>query len=440
MNWAKLLSTKRLNRISTPTDSGRSPFQQDRDLIVFSNAFRRLADKTQVHPFTENDHVRTRLTHSIEVASVGRSLGKIVGNTIAQKMDGAIGSDDIGYIVEAACLAHDIGNPPFGHSGEDAIASWFRCEGEKFIEMLDEQQATDLKNYEGNAQGFRILTQLENYRWKGGLQLTHSVLGAFTKYPTPSNAVATDKRSYVGRKKNSYFAAEQLHFESAFTELGIPIDHAGLAWRHPLAFLMEAADDICYRIIDIEDAYELGRLSFTEAENCLKEMAAPSQRYNERDETEKVGYLRALAIGKLIDELSNIFLINESAILNGEFGSAGESLIDKSQFSIKLAANKKLMHDRVFTSELVLRAEIAGYEVIHGLLAKMTKLLEELEKVGYDRTKLSLQHQKLANFLGINLKNLNDRYNGLLRITDYISGMTDHFAVNLYRKLKGISI
>ena len=213
MDWETLLGEQRLHRADAESQAGRSPFQQDLDRVVFSTAFRRLAHKTQVHPLSDNDHVHTRLTHSIEVASVGRSLGTIVGSKISGKLrNSKITSDMFGYIVQAACLAHDIGNPPFGHSGEDTIGRWFNSSDQSStifgLDMKDVEK-NDLRYFEGNAQGFRILTQLENYHWDGGLQLTYAVLGTFAKYPRSSVVHPIPNDSYIGGKKFGFFDSER---------------------------------------------------------------------------------------------------------------------------------------------------------------------------------------------------------------------------------------
>ncbi len=278
MDWKTLLGEQRLERPDASrcrSQPGRSPFQQDLDRIVFSAAFRRLAHKTQVHPLSDNDHVHTRLTHSIEVASVGRSLGTMVGSQIADSLnDPQVTADTFGYIVQAACLAHDIGNPPFGHSGEDTIRRWFNSperSSEIFGLDMEDVEKNDLKYFEGNAQGFRILTQLENCRWSGGLQLTYAVLGTFAKYPRSSVIHPIPNDSYVGGKKIGFFDSERGYFEQVASGVGLIERNRQLHYwcRHPLAFLVEAADDICYAIIDIEDGFALGYLTFEEAKNLL---------------------------------------------------------------------------------------------------------------------------------------------------------------------------
>ncbi len=270
MNWEQLLSRKLLcdeKPVKQNLNDGRSPFQRDFDRIVFSSAFRRLQDKTQVFPLPESDFVHTRLTHSFEVSCVGRSLGTLIGSKIIQRhkeLKEQYSHFHLGEIVAAACLAHDIGNPPFGHSGEDAISEYFKNgDGKQFKEKLTELQWNDLTKFEGNAQGFRLLTKLQNPKIKGGLRLTCATLAAFTKYPKESFTI--DNTNADGKsklyKKFGFFQPEKELFSEVAGEVGLnkKLNKQKYLWweRHPLAFLVEAADDICYRIMDLEDGYHL---------------------------------------------------------------------------------------------------------------------------------------------------------------------------------------
>src|SRR6185312_8848969 len=237
-------------------------YVQDLDRITFSAPFRRLANKTQVHPLYDNDHVHHRLIHSLEVSSVGRTLGMDVGQWLVDERKlGDIKPDKISGIVQAACLAHDIGNPPFGHSGEQAIGAWFedRLSAPTGIcERLDPKHHQEFKKFEGNAQGFRILARKEMYVDEGGMRLSLAVLGAFTKYPATANISAEKPEAYCGLKKYGLFENDAGLFAEAAEALGLPeMRSAGGRWwkRHPLVFLMEAADDICYNIMDLEDAF-----------------------------------------------------------------------------------------------------------------------------------------------------------------------------------------
>jgi dGTPase len=287
LQWDKLLSASRLGRGMTQKDV-RTNFQRDFDRIVFSSAFRRLQDKTQVFPLAESDYVRTRLTHSIEVSCVGRSLGTLVGERVMARGEAAAHNPQkFGEIVAAACLAHDIGNPPFGHSGEKAIRTWFEKAGRSYLEGLTDQQCGDIQNFEGNAQGFRVITHLQNNIGAGGLQLTHAVLGAFSKYPRRSHVTGIGKSERVSEKKFGFVAADETWFDEVAQNVGLIQRHPGAWARHPLAFLMEAADDICYRIVDLEDGYRLRRVTFAETETLLKPLA-----FAARDGVPNSDYLR----------------------------------------------------------------------------------------------------------------------------------------------------
>jgi dGTPase len=254
MEWSRLISGKRLGlKHSNPVEIGRSVYQRDYDAIVFSSSFRRLQDKAQVFPLAKSDYVRTRLTHSLEVSCVGRSLGQLIGEYLKKKKElpSQLAPADIGSIVAAACLAHDIGNPPFGHNGEKAIQGWFKAEaGQSVLTGLTAHEKADFENFEGNAQGFRILTRLQNTDNEGGLQLTCATLGTFTKYPRPSKVSCGKHPTHSGRgfKKHGYFVGEAKMFEEVAAEVGLIRRHQKCSgwFRHPLVFLVEAADDICY--------------------------------------------------------------------------------------------------------------------------------------------------------------------------------------------------
>ena len=322
---------------------GRSQFQRDFDRIVFSPAFRRLQDKTQVFPLPESDFVHTRLTHSLEVSCVGRSLGSLVGEKILtkdKKLAKKYTSVHFGEIVAAACLAHDIGNPPFGHSGEDAIAEYFRNNnGKQFKDIIaDEKKWTDFTMFEGNAQGFRIITKLQNPNSGGGLKLTCAALAAFTKYPKESLITQkgkSGKNKSKPYKKFGFFQSEKKLFTEVAEETGLIKN--GLKndywWsRHPLAFLVEAADDICYMIMDLEDGFRLGLLTFQATESLLKPLIKSKMTsYEGRSRNDKIGYLRAKAINDIVTELADAFVDNEDKILAGKFEPDLVSVISSGQ-------------------------------------------------------------------------------------------------------------
>ena len=443
MDWETLLGEQRLHRPDTESQPGRSPFQQDLDRVVFSAAFRRLAHKTQVHPLSDNDHVRTRLTHSIEVASVGRSMGTIIGSQIAVRLGNPkITPDTFGDIVQAACLAHDIGNPPFGHSGEDTIGEWFNSSGQSStifgLDMKDVEK-NDLKYFEGNAQGFRILTQLENHRWSGGLQLTYAVLGTFSKYPRSSVTHPISNDSYIGGKKFGFFESERSYFEQIASGVGLigPSTQLHYWCRHPLAFLVEAADDICYAIVDIEDGFELGYLTFEEARDLLSPIAKVARFSSDMANSEIIGKLRAVAIGKLVNSASVAFLENEEALLRGQYT---KELIADTPYKENIDEAKSIARKHIYWSERNATIEMAGSEIISGLLDLFLPVVVEIEHVGWNIPKLSGRPQMLARLIPNQFLGVTSRYDSWLRVTDFISGMTDRFALDLYRKLKGIAI
>ncbi|HEY6435064.1 MAG TPA: deoxyguanosinetriphosphate triphosphohydrolase, partial [Ignavibacteriaceae bacterium] len=379
MEWEKLLTDSRLgekSQLTSKVHDGRSEFQKDFDRIVFSPAFRRLQDKTQVFPLPESDFVHTRLTHSLEVSCVGRSLGNLVGEMVIKRNPALkinFTKFHFGEIVAAACLAHDIGNPPFGHSGEDAIAEYFRSgNGQKFkLKIRDEKKWTDLIKYEGNAQGFRIITKLQNPKVKGGLNLTFSTLAAITKYPRESLVVnksyALQNKSY---RKYGFFQAERELFRNVATATGLNSlkTEKNYWWcRHPLAFLVEAADDICYRVMDLEDGFRLGLISFRETEELLRPLISKQslKDYKDKDEKDRIGYLRAIALNQLVDELAGVFIDEEKNILLGKFEG---DLISEIKKTDSLKRIKDISINKIYKSRSVVEREVAGYEVLGGLL------------------------------------------------------------------------
>lgn len=444
MDWQKLLSTIRLGREKDgdQADGGpRSEYIRDRDRLVYSSAFRRLQGKTQVFPLSGNDYVRTRLTHSIEVSCVGRSLGTLCGQFISQQEPGSkLDAHGMGSIVAAACLAHDIGNPPFGHSGEEAIRSWFKDKekGEKYLDDIDLHQRNDFLCFEGNAQGFRLITRLQNTDNPGGLQLTYTVLGASGKYPRPSWFPESGKKpGKISEKKFGYCDDDAENFEKVATKVGLIRKGGGAYCRHPLAFLMEAADDICYRIADLEDGHRLGRIQFEKARELLWTMVFPegqagSDTYkNIDDDNDKIAYLRARAINNLVHDVVRVFKENYEAIMKGEFE---EELVKKCKFKLEFEAIKRISEDRIYTTPAVLQIEIAGFEILGGLLGKIVPALLKPEDRSEEQKKIvALVPKKFT-------QNKTTAYQRLLGATDYISGMTDTFALSLFRQLHGIEL
>ncbi len=439
--WEKLLSAERLGAGAAPSAPVRTAYQQDYDRIVFTSAFRRLKDKTQVFPLSKSDYVRTRLTHSLEASCVGRSLGALVGREIIARHGlEHVETADFGAIVAAACLAHDIGNPPFGHAGEDAIREWFRNSGLLDRHPFTPAQRTDFERYEGNAQGFRIVTRLQSPA-NPGLQLTAAVLATFTKYPRPSQVDAElDGKS---GKKFGYFQHDAESFRRVAAATGLVERISGQAWRrHPLATLVEVADDTCYLIVDLEDAARLGFVPYKDAELLLADLAGDSVSGGRigrlHDPKERLEYLRAKAIGRLLESAAAVFLANEEAILDGRFD---DELLDNSPVAIPLQAVLRVAKEAIYVARPALEIETAGFEVLGGLLSLFVTAVE----AGAGHGRLTTRERMLlkllpAQFLGHDGQPDPDPYVRLLQVADFVAGMTDSYAVDLYRKLKGIDL
>jgi dGTPase len=438
MQWNKLLTRQRLgkDKPEKPEDA-RTSFQRDYDRLVFSSPFRRLKDKTQVFSLAKNDYIRTRLIHSLEVSCVGRSLGTIVGYGIKErhKLDEFTASD-FGDIVAAACLAHDIGNPPFGHAGEDAIRTGFQSWYETVKEQLTltDQEKADLDLFEGNAQGFRILTTLEMQPRRGGIQLTCPTLAAFTKYPRES-LISTDiLNDYSGKsaKKHGFFQDEKILFAIVADTVGLIRRSPDVAWwsRHPLAFLVEAADDICYHIVDLEDGYRMGYISFKKAKKLLNDIAKrPNREINANTKEEQIKFLRAVAINNIVQEVATIFLEHEEELLAGTFDS---DLISLTSYAETLNSIQSKTRKKVFNHPEVVGIQVAGYEVIGHLFAEFANAnLYSTEKGKLLKLMLPKELCPPEN---------ESSYRKILKITDYISGMTDSYATTLFQELKGISL
>ncbi|HLP04816.1 MAG TPA: deoxyguanosinetriphosphate triphosphohydrolase [Paludibacter sp.] len=437
MNWTQLLSTKRfgLEEYHEKRDDDRSEFQRDYDRLIFSGPFRRLQNKTQVFPLPGSVFVHNRLTHSLEVACVGRSLGVVVANQLLKKHAGSPYIGEIGSIISAACLAHDMGNPPFGHSGEKAIATYFsEGKGAELEEKMTPEQWKDITCFEGNANAFRLLTHQFRGRRKGGFVLTYSTLASIVKYPYAS--IYSDAK----KQKFGFFDDEKEVFEKIATELGIPrtVENPGRFARYPLVHLVEAADDICYQIMDIEDAHKLKILSGEETKTLLLNFFTDEKRKRRletmqmvTDVNEQISYLRSSVIGLLIDQCATVFLANEQQILDGTFNT---SLIKKlpEQVSEAYETCSKTAFEKIYRSQEVLDVELAGYKII------MTLLEHFVEAVLYPGRAYS--KQLLMRFPEQFETERPDTYGKIMAVLDYISGMTDIYALDLYRKITGINI
>lgn len=434
MQWSRLLSAQRLgHETAEPVTPSRNPFQKDWDRVVFCSAFRRLQDKTQVHSLPESDYVRNRLTHSLEVSSVGRSLGAQVGEVVLQRHGGlGVSAAEFGHIVAAACLGHDIGNPPFGHFGEATVQHWFRSgPGATLIQDLPQQQQRDFLHFEGNAQGFRVMTRLQNWRDAGGLRLTCATLATFMKYPFGSQAADPQKGKF------GHFVAETALFEEMARNVGLlSLGHDRFA-RHPLTELVEAADDICYSVVDIEDGFKLGRITFAEAEGWLKQLLLRQPpRYREiEDETWKIAYLRAKVIGDLIDLAVQVFLDHETEILNGRFEGDLLSRTDRAPILAEIAA---FTRSRIFETRERFQTEVMGGEVLTSLLDAFCSAHHAYEIAGGDLKAMAPRQRALLRLMPQKPKPGLGRYDWLLTVTDFISGMTDSYALRQFQRLRGL--
>ena len=434
MDWHTLLSAKRfgLEEYHRDHPENRSEFQRDYDRLIFSAPFRRLQNKTQVFPLPGSIFVHNRLTHSLEVASVGRSLGNDVARLLVERHPELRDTfvPEIGAIVSAACLAHDLGNPPFGHSGERAISTFF-SEGKglslRDIEVdgtrLTPEQWEDLTHFEGNANAFRLLTHQFEGRRKGGFVLTYSTLAAIVKYPYASSLAG-------GKSKFGFFTTEEEGYRRIAAELGIPRlqDSPLRCARHPLVYLVEAADDICYQIMDIEDAYKLKLLTLAETRDLLLGYFDDARRGRRLDTLRIVS---DTIIGLLIQECVRAFVDNEEAILAGTFdGPLIRRIAPRPAEAYTLCAD--VAREKIYRSKDVLDIELAGFRIISTLLELM------LDAVRWpDRAYSRLLINRVSSQYAVRAPGLYERVQAVL---DYISGMTDVFALDLYRKINGNSL
>lgn len=389
----------------------------------------------------DNDHIHNRLTHSVETGSVGRSLGTMVGTRICETLDKdeKLSPDDFGYVVQAACIAHDIGNPPFGHAGEDAIGEWFQKELSKTDSVFDELSDCEKKefcNFEGNAQGFRILTHLENRKWEGGLQLTHAVLGTFMKYPRPAYPETKLSETYKGFKKFGYFSAEKNYVDEIADALELESlgEHSGFWCRHPLAFLVEAADDICYNIIDLEDAFLMADLRYDDVASLLDPLAPDLEFAEYMGETSRIAYLRAVAIGNVVKEVVEIFCKNEKNFLSGTFES---DLVSQTKYAEAFINMQTTASKRIFTGPLKTEREISGRNIIHGLLDIYKNVIFSLKENKWDSEKIPKHIERLIRYGNLDFHKSNDLYKSTLVVTDFISGMTDRYAKDTFKNISG---
>ena len=442
MEWKQLISNKRFGQEHKHAErhDDRSEFKRDYDRLIFSSAFRRLQNKTQVFPLPGSIFVHNRLTHSLEVASVGMSIGNDISRRVIKKQPDLKDTlvEEIGTIVSAACLAHDLGNPPFGHSGEKAIQTFFsEGPGLKIKPMVSSEFWDDITHFEGNANAFRILTHRFKGRRQGGFVMTYSMLASIVKYPFAS--------SLAGKHgKFGFFASEAESYKKIADELGIscksapgePLKYA----RHPLVYMVEAADDICYEIMDIEDSHKLKILSYAETEHLLLSFFDEDiqQKIRQRiideeltDENEKVVYMRASVIGKLENECVAAFLAHEEEILSGTFeGSLIDHISERQKKAYKEC--EKISFSKIYQSKPVLDIELSGYQI-------MATLMEVFIEAAVNPSRFYSKQllRRVSSQYDIENENLEER---IMAVLDYISGMTDIYALDIYQKINGISL
>ena len=442
MNWQELISNKRLGQEHRHPErhDDRTEFKRDYDRLIFSAPFRRLQNKTQVFPLPGSIFVHNRLTHSLEVSSVGMSLGNDVAQRLTARHPELSDSlfQEIGQIVATACLAHDLGNPPFGHSGEKAMQAYFiDGAGSDLQRQVSPQFWSDLTHFEGNANAFRLLTHQFKGRRPGGFVMTYSTLASIVKYPYSSTA--------AGKKgKFGFFDTEKESYLRIANELGIPCKSAmgePLRFaRHPLVYLVEAADDICYEIMDIEDAHKLKILTHDETMQLLLGFFDDETRQHilhrideegVADNNEKIVYLRACVIGKLENECVKVFTDNEEQILSGDFQGSLIDHISTLQHEAYLHCSD-LSFSRIYKSRPVLDVELSGYQIIQTLMQQFIDAAVHPERF-YSKHLIS----RVSSQYDIDAPDIETR---LMAVIDYISGMTDVYALDIYQKISGISL
>lgn len=447
MNWNQLASATRFRACSDgsiepiaarQSNPSRTEFQIDQDRVIFSSAFRRLGRKTQVHPFAEHDHTHNRLTHSVEVASIGRSLGNRVGEQLhrdGKLSKGGIHPTDIGAIVQVACLAHDLGNPPFGHAGESALRDWFAQPHNRALfpaAGITDDELADLATYEGNAHSLRTVATLEMHYGLGGMQLTAASLGALVKYPWSSRLAPVHKHKF------NIYRTELPLYTAAAEELGLPRLGEHHWARHPLAYLMEAADDICYALLDLEDAQELDLISLDAVTAVLRPILTPGELRRQPHETDRqyLAHLRGHAIGKIIDGVTQTFLHHEPALLSNDFPH--DDLIAAAPAPVRetIHAAKTLARNHIFPVRSKLMTEIASYSCLGALLDLLIPaVLAALRGDPGHRQILALR--MLDTDAPIDPRT-DTPYLACMKVLDYVGGMTDNTAVRTAREVSGI--
>lgn len=445
-----LFSDKRTGNPNPNTsDDPRTEFQRDFDRIIFSSSFRRLQNKTQVFPLPGSVFVHNRLTHSLEVASVGRSLGSLAGDYIYKKYNTELSDNakefykhSLYNVISSACLCHDIGNPAFGHSGEDAIASFF-VKNEKHLKPLfSSAEWSDFINFEGNANAIRVLSQQQNGKDEGGAKLTYTTLASIAKYPCESAGI---DKSMIHRKKFGFLQSEKMTFRKIAQETGMKNNDENplIYYRHPFVWLVEAADDICYNIIDLEDAHRLGIIESSNCEHMLHFLIecigvdnitkVDEKLIKLKNKNDRISYLRAKSINSLTRKAIEVYQENFEDILVGTFDTTIYDFIKSNCNALSNIANFSV--DSIYNHRSVVEIENAGYNVMYELLQHFIHpiLLEESKRKQSDKKAIRLIPNQFLYDKGTD-------YEKVLGVLDYVSGMTDNYATDLYRKIKGIDI
>ncbi|SDF67820.1 deoxyguanosinetriphosphate triphosphohydrolase [Desulfovibrio legallii] len=436
--WERLLAPWRKTgegrRLDAP-DAVRNPFLVDYDRLAFSSSFRRLARKTQVHPLVRNDHIHNRLTHSLEVGCVGRSLAMTAGAALRERGDlpAPYGPEHLGQIVQAACLAHDIGNPPFGHAGEEAIRDWF-CDPElqrRYFYALSRAEQADFEAFDGNAQGFRVINALENNKDRGGLRLTFPVIASLVKYPRSAHEALGQ-----GSHKFNFYMAERELFAEVFGVLGLG---EGPWRRHPLSYLLEAADDICYRIIDMEDARELRIIGYADLRAVMEPLLAKKGGAAGLElldsDRRRAGMLRTLAMGEIIPSVALTFAQHYEEIMRGELEG---DLLRHAQPQVRtfMDAAKEIFTSKIMNNPEKTALEIGTYTLYRRLLDVFIPACHNSCK----RLPMSYRETRALTLMGANAPGADDDlYTAYLRVVDFISGMTDDYAAFVSRQFSGTS-
>ncbi|WP_288415366.1 deoxyguanosinetriphosphate triphosphohydrolase [uncultured Acinetobacter sp.] len=435
MRWLELLSAVRLGSKKSKTELARSPYHKDYDRIIFSPSFRQLNRKTQVHPLTQQDGIHTRLTHSLEVSCVGRTLGMLAAEKIKNELPAWISPSDIGAIIQAACLAHDIGNPPFGHAGEYAIRDWFdEVENQRYLEGLTPEQHADVCQFEGNAQGLRILTRLDYHPNDGGMRLTFATLGAYLKYPWLSHPVDHIDSTHLRSKFGCYQSEKEVLVQIA-EQLGLIQLGDYHYCRHPLTYLLEAADDICYALIDLEDGISMNMLEYDEVEpyflNLIGDYGTPHElTLPHATWHQKVAALRGRVMKRLVAEVTNAFARHHDEILAGKL-NGGLLQYCPSDIHIGIQNAKNLTRDKIFDHPHKADLELLAHSSLQHLLDAFIPLAQPKQRLRFKDQRLMVILQNLGMIMS------DDLYQNIMQILDIISRFSDHQAYAISQELKG---